>query len=309
MVPAESSVLVRPLCPDDAEAVSALYEASLATEPGIGPVSAATWSDTIRLPQFGGGRDFLIAAEGEERVGLAESSLRDDGPRPSRMIKILVHPSRRRTGIGTVLLRAVLDQGPAERLLVLDSFARADWPAGLAFLQRFGFVETETEIVMRCEALALPLVAPVGVLIARMPDVEPVLELIAGIHNEAYRHDAGFVRTTAGDQRELLRDARLWTASLAGEIVAFAVVERDLDLVWLESLAVLPKVQGAGLGTALATRALRGEGMDNGCPAGLSVSSRAIKALRLYGRLGFAERSRKGRYSALDSVVQARMPR
>ena len=203
----------------------------------------------------------------------------------------------------------MLEQGPAKRSLVLEGFARADWPSGLAFLNYFGFSESETEIVMRCEALAPAAVAPAGVLIARVPDVEPVLALIAGIHNEAYRDDAGFVRTTAGNQRDLLHDAHLWTASLGGQILAFAAIERDPPLVWLESLAVLPKVQGAGLGEALARMALRREGMDVGCPAGLSVSSRAAKALRLYGRLGFAERSRKGRYSAGGDDVMARMPR
>ena len=302
-----STVVVRALRPDDAEAVSALYGACLATEAGIGPVSASAWSKTIRLPQFGGGRDFLVALEGGKRVGLAESSLWDSGPRPSRMVKILVHPGRRRQGIGTSLLRAVLEQGPVGRSLVLEGFARADWPAGLAFLRRFGFIETETEIVMRCEVLALAPIGPAGVLIAPVTDVEPVLERIAGIHNEAYRDDFGFSRTTADDQRELLRDVRLWTASLANEIVAFAAVERDPALVWLESLAVMPNVQGAGFGEALARWALRGEGMDDGCPAGLSVSSRAARALRLYGRLGFAERSRKERYAALANDVRARM--
>ena len=306
MVPG-STLMIRRLRPDDAEAVSALYGACMATEPGIGPVSAAAWSDTIRLPQFGGGRDFLVAVEGGEPVGLAESSLRDGGPRPSRMVKILIHPGRRRHGVGTALLRAVLEQGPVGRSLVLEGFARADWPAGLAFLRRFGFIETETEIVMRCETLQPAPLDPAGILIGPVPDVEPVLERIAVIHNEAYRDDAGFVRTTAGDQRDLLRDARLWTASRAGEIVAFAKVEREPGLVWLESLAVLPNVQGAGFGEALARRALRGEGMDDGHPAGLSVSSRAARALRLYRRLGFTERSRKGRYSASDEDVRARM--
>ena len=307
IAPAVSRVVVRTLKPEDAEAVSALYGACMATEPGIGPVSAATWMDTIRLPQFGGGRDFLVAVEDGDRVGLAESSLRDSGVRPSRMIKILVHPSRRRNGIGTALLRAVLEQGPAERSLVMEAFARADWPAGLAFLQRFGFIETETEIVMTCEALAPAPVGSAGISTARVHDVEPVLERIAQIHNEAYRDDSGFVRMTAGDQRDLLRDARLWTVSLAGEIVGFAAVERDPELVWLESLAVLPGSQGAGLGEALARRALRGEGMDEGCPAGLSVSSRASNAHRLYSRLGFAERSRKGRYAAVDDDVRGRI--
>ena len=72
MVLAETPVVVRPLRPDDAEPVSALYGACMATEPGIGPVSAVAWTDTIRLPQFGGGRDFLVAVEGAERVGLAD---------------------------------------------------------------------------------------------------------------------------------------------------------------------------------------------------------------------------------------------
>ena len=164
-----------------------------------------------------------------------------------------LRPGRRRNGIATSLLRAVLRQGPVGQSLVLEGFARADWPAGLAFLAHFGFIETE--IFMRCETLRPAPPGPAGILMAQAPDVEPILELIAAIHNEAYRDDAGFVRTTGADQR--LRGHRARTRTrLAG------------------TAGGRPMVQGAGFGEALARRALRGEGMDDGHPAGLSVWSR-----------------------------------
>lgn len=309
MAPIESSVAIRALRPDEAEAVSALYEACMATEPGIGPVSAALWTDTIRLPQFGGGCDFLAATDGTKLVGLAESSLRSGGPRPSRMIKIMVDPGRRRNGVGAALLRAVLEQDLGEGSLALEGFARADWPEGLAFLNHFGFGETETEIVMLSEALPRALESPGGITIGPVSDIEPVLERVAYIHNEAYRDAAGLSHTTPDEQRVMLRASRLWTANRASEIVAFATIEHDSRLVWLESLAVLPAFQKSGIGSALASRALLREGMSDDSSAGLSVSSRNEAALRLYRRLGFVEKSRKGRYSALRKDVLARMQR
>lgn len=300
---------IRPLRPDDAEAIVALYASCMATEPGIGPITAAGWTGTIRLPQFAGGRDFLVAMDGAELVGSAESSLRTGGAQPTRMVKIMVHPGRRRSGIAASLLRAVLAQGPDEPALVIEGFARQTWPAGLAALRHWGFSQTEAEIAMHCDALTPPREGPLSLAVAPVPaaGVEEVLEQIADIHNQAYAGDAGFSRTRLNDQRESLRGTRLWVARRADAIVAFAVIERDPGLVWLESIAVLPAAQGAGVGEALVRQALRAEGMDQGRPAGLSVSSRSPAALRLYGRLGFTERSRKGRYAAPRALLLARL--
>lgn len=300
---------IRALRPDDADDIVDLYASCVATEPGIGPIAATGWTETIRLPQFNNGRDFLVMTEGAKLIASAESSLRTGGTHPTRMVKILVHPGRRRSGIGTSLLRAVLAQGPDDPSLVIDAFARADWPASLAFLARWGFGQTEAEIVMRCEALTPAPEPPPDLATAPIAsnDVESLLPQIAEIHNRAYARTAGFSRKSVDEQRLSLRGARLWIARRKEEVVAFAVIEREPGLVWLESIAVLPAAQGAGVGEALVRYALLAGGMDQGHPAGLSVSSRSPAALRLYGRLGFKERSRKGRYSATRAELLGRL--
>ena len=306
------SMSIRPLRPDDTGGIVALYAACMATEPNIGPITATGWTRTIALPQFGGGRDFLVAQDGDKLVGVAESSFRDQGHRLMRNLKIVVDPAIRRRGLGMALLRAVLAQPPADGSLTLQANVWGDWTAGLGFLQRFGFVQVESEIFMRCRALRPTAEAPAGLVIRRAAEVDPVLACVVEIHNAAYAGDAGFARVDVAGMRAALADVQLWLAERGGEILAFAELESDDGKSWLESLAGAPAHQGRGVGAALATRAFLTDGVaveggGEGRPAGLSVSSAYPRALRLYERLGFAKGREKGKFAASREDLLARL--
>ena len=306
MHPFRHDAVIRPLRPDDAPEIVALYAACMSEEPDIGPITAEGWAAAMRLARFGYGRDFLVALDGTELIGLAESSLREGGTRLCRLVKILVHPSRRRRGLGTRLLQALMDQGPSDAPLLIESLPRPHWMAGVGFASHFGFTVMETEIIMGCPTFHPIAAGPAGVEITRV-EAEAGADRVAEIHNAAYRDEAGFVRTTGSDMLHSLDDAQLWTAQIAGAVVAFAIIEQEADLIWLESLAVDPCHQGRGIGGFLASRALVSNGIGEGRSAGLSVSSSNGVARKLYARLGFEKRSEKWRYGVMRDELLARM--
>lgn len=303
----EKTFTIRLMRPDDAEGIVALYEACMATEPNIGPINAEGWTRTIALPQFGGGRDFLVALDGETVVAVAESSLRDQGHRRIRNLKLVVEPTVRRRGLATTLLCAVLAQGPAEEPLMLQANLWASWTAGLAFVSRFGFAQIEAEIYMRCSVFRPALDGLDGVTVRRLEDVGAVAARLAEIHNAAYRDDVGFSGVDTEGMLSSCADAVVWVAEREGAILAHAKIESDEDVSWLESLAVDPAHQGRGIGSLLASRAFLGDGVGEGRPAGLSVSSANPRALRLYQRLGFVKGSEKGKFAASRDDLLARL--
>ncbi len=218
-----ASIEIRALRPDDADGIVALYAACMATEPGIGPITAEQWTAAMRQARFNYGRDFLVAMDGSELIGSAESSLRDRGPRLARLVKIMVRPSRRRRGLGQALLRAVLAQGPAAEPVLIETIVRQEWAASLGFLTRFSVAVTETEIFMRCSTLRSVPHEPEGVYVTRA-DISAVASRAAEIHNAAYREIAGFVAMTAEDMRSSLQGSEVWTASLSHTVVAISIL-------------------------------------------------------------------------------------
>ncbi len=301
------AVSLRPVRPADPSAVEALYRACTAVEPGIGPVTAADWSRTVALPQFRGGRDFLVAERDGHLVGLAESSPRGDDARRVRHLKLVVDPAHRRLGVATALLRAVLEQDAGDGPMTVQADVPAGWAAGLAFLARYGFAQVESEVAMRAEA-PLPTVAePAGVALVRPAIADGHADRLAAIHNAAFRDDAGFASHTPADALRHAAGGTLWLAVVAGEVVGYALVESDPDLGWLEVVAVDPAHRGRGIGAALVARALLADGVGPGRAAGLTVSSRNGAALRLYGRLGFQRRAETGTYAARRADLLARL--
>ncbi len=300
------SVSIRPLQFNDIGPIVDLYAACMAVERNIGPMSAEGYASWLRLARSGYGRDFIVAMDGSDLIGVAESSLRPGGLQLCRFVKIVVHPARRRRGLGTTLLRAVVDQGPVGPSLLIESLPRPAWEAGLGFVSRFGFNVTEVEIIMRCPVVRPVQGGPAGLAISRAENGVDA-KRIADIHNAAYRDEAGFVPSTEAETAEPSEGTRIWTARLNGQVVAFAIVEQEEGLTWLESLAVDPPFQARRIGAALATQALLGEGVGEGRPAGLNVSASNTAARKLYGRLGFEQRFEMPRYGILRDDLLARL--
>lgn len=304
------SVSIRPMRADDAEGISALYAASAAVHPNVPKITAANWAKDIALPQFGYGREYLVATIDEaDLIGLAESSLRDQRMRRYRHVRFWVHPRHRRTGVGTGLLRAVLDQGPREGTMRLGGNIPADWNAGLAFARRFGFEPIEFESKMRCTALHPVRDAPSSVAIAAVTKVSALAlaPRIAAIHDEAFADDAGFTPSTADDMCRTLDGMDLWTASIAGETVGYALIDPDDKGGLLETLAVVPEQRGRGIGAALAFRALDALQLGGERTADLGVSSMNPGARRIYEKLGFILRHDVGRYVATRDSILAQL--
>lgn len=294
---------IRPLRDDDAEAIEALYDACMAVEPSIGPVTAAQWRAFLRLPQFHGGRDFLVAERAGAVVALAESSLRQNDDALSRTVKILVRPDMRRMGLGSRILGRVLAQAPDDVALDIHVTIRPDWSAAQSFLAHFGFVEIEREIGMRADTIAMPAGVVPGLLIERAVDGKTLRAALAELHGAAYAGSVGVAPLVADDIGAWFDTFAVWVARLDGVLAGFALVEQDGDLCWLESLAVAPARQGRGIGARLAAAALEAERSATTRRFGLSVSSHNAGARALYGRLGFRTTSERIRLTASRAML------
>jgi ribosomal protein S18 acetylase RimI-like enzyme len=293
------NVAVRPITEKDTDEIVALYDRVVATEPGLGPVSAPAWERFVRQPQNNYGKDFRVAQADGRLVGLAESHLKHQSEQIVRFCKLVVDPAYRRRGVGTALLVDCLKIEHPSLVVGLQSLVSNEWTAGLGFLNVLGFRHVESEIGMRCTELVPHHSSPTfPVSMARVTDAASYARHFASIHNAAYRHDAAFQPFTTEAMSQVVEDGELWIAYHDSRVVAFCHLELEPQLVWLESLAVLPDYQRKGLGTALASLALKAAGAGAYRPAALNVSSKNPGAMALYSRIGFIARREMRRFSA-----------
>jgi ribosomal protein S18 acetylase RimI-like enzyme len=288
-----------PLRDQDTDAIVAVYERASTVEAELGPVPRAAWEHFVRLPQNKSGRDFRVAEQDGHLVGLAESSLRDQGGRKVRFFKIVVDPAARRRGIAAALLAELVaidapGDGPS-----LQSLCSPSWHAGLAFLHALGFAHIESEITFRCSRLMAPsTTTPPGTSVYRVEKPEREAADLARIHNAAYRSDVAFRHYSPEEMMRALESGDVWVAADGGHLVGFCQLEHESEMVWLESIAIDPTHQGRGLGSRLAHRALQAADVAPSRPAELNVSSVNRVAIKVYSRLGFEPRRERRRYAA-----------
>jgi mycothiol synthase len=301
---------IRPLHDEDTDAIVALYARTCTVDAGIGLVPRAAWEHFVRLPQNANGRDFRVAEQDGDLVGLAESSLRDQGDRKARFFKIVVDPAARRRGVGSALLAELLAIDAPGDNLSLQSLCSPSWRAGSAFLDALGFAPIESELTLRCSSLMAPSTTPsTGTSIDRMANPEREAADLARIHNAAYRSDAAFRPYSAEEMMRALESSDVWVATDLGHVVGFCQLEPEPDTVWLESIAIDPTRQGRGLGSLLAHRALQAAGIGPQRPAELNVSSVNAAATKVYGRLGFELARKRCRYAAPHGQVARSLAR
>jgi mycothiol synthase len=180
-----------------------------------------------------------------------------------RFVKILaVDPTRRRTGIGSLLLADALAHGAA-RIgdhpgNYLSPGVDVRYEDGLAFLQKRGFVERERVENLRAPIDGNALVAPsraaalagdaakLGYRIARPSESElpMVLDFIASAFAKVWAHEAE--RAHHGPCRAL------FVAFAGGTPVAFAAADgNNRGLGWFGPAGTLPEHRGKKLGEAL----------------------------------------------------------
>lgn len=295
----DDGITIRPLRETDAEAVVALYTRAAAVEPRLGPVTLPQWDQFLKLPQNRGGRDFRVAERNGRLIGLAESSLRDQGAHHSRFLKIVVAPEARRRRIGLALLDDVLAID-TEADLPVQTLVSRDWPAGMAFVAVLGFAHIESEIGMKCVEPLQPsrTLAAARASIERISDVTVCAAEVARIHNAAYASDAAFRLYSPEEMAQVASESEVWIASEDGQISGFCLTEPEQNSMWIESVAVDPARQGRGLGQLLVYQTLSAHEVSAEHPCWLNVSSRNAAALKIYRRLGFRPQHETCRFSA-----------
>jgi ribosomal protein S18 acetylase RimI-like enzyme len=296
----DDGITIRPLRETDADAIVELYAGAAAVESRLGPITPSQWQQFLKLPQNRGGRDFCTAEQGGRLVGLAESSLRDQGRHHSRFLKIVVTPAARRRRIALALFDHVLAIDGADGDLAVQTLVSPDWLAGMAFVSALGFVHVESEIGMRCvEPLETTrTLAAVRVAIERINDPVSSATEVARIHNVAFASDAAFRRYSPEEMAQTLTDSELWIASEDGQVSGFCLTEPERNSLWIESVAVEPTRQGRGIGQLLVYHVLSAHGVSAEHPCWLNVSSRNAAALNIYRRLGFRPQHESCRFSA-----------
>jgi len=295
------ALVIRPLRETDAEAVVALLAEAAAVEPRLGPITLPQWQRFTKLPQNNACRDFRVAEQDGELVGIAESSMRLQGTRGLRFLKIVVAPRARRRRIGLRLFDDVLAIDDPEGDISVMTLVNPEWHAGMAFASVLGFAHTESEISMKCTEPMQPALGHAAdhTAIERVADATAHAAAVARIHNLAYAGNASFRPYSPAEMALVLDDYELWTVSEQdGEISGFCLAEPEQESLWIESIAVDPARQARGLGKALLFHVIDAHAVSANYPCWLNASSGNPPALAMYRHLGFKPQHETCRFSA-----------
>ncbi len=222
-------------------------------------------------------RTLIAVSTGGEIAGYA---LLDFGTDPVRLRSLAVHPSHRRTGCGSELMRASL----LDLSRTVDLFVEPENADAIRLYERFGFSFAgnmgempSRKRMLRCDANG----ATATIRHARPDEVEAVVRL----HH--------LVRATSMPYLPVLHTVQEGIVFFAETVFRecdVLLAERESAIVgylayrdgWLDHLYIHPEYQGKGLGAALIERA-----MDAKDALHLWVFQRNARAIKFYERLGF----------------------
>jgi mycothiol synthase len=277
-------VRIRRYRDQDPRAVAAFFAATHALDPSVRTIGEEQWREFTQLSFNRGARDFAVVEVGGHLAGVLTSTLQPDGVRHFR---IVVHPRHRRYGVATALLRHVEGQDSGA---TLQSNCRGSWPAGIAMLEKEGFVIRVRSLEMELAGDAPePSDPPAGIRFRphRDGDGSDWIRL----HDEGYRGTEGFHPLTEADLalRRAASGFHLWIAERAGAVVGFCQTEDLLGGAegYVQSIVVDRRFRDGGLGRALMLRGIATLRSAGPRPVSLTVFADNAAAVHLYESLGF----------------------
>ena len=271
----------------DAAAFAALLEAA----PELPSTSEESFRSFAALSFNRGARDFRVLREAGECRAVMTSTLLDDGPRPLRHFRIVVHPAHRRRGLASALMADLQTQHAPEGTL-LQCNSQRTWPSGNGFLEHHGFAVAHTEVLMRRAAhVAKAQMAGVPVDVTLRPATLEDDRQWALLHHQAYGHREDFSELSA-DDLEAERASPGFTLTVAehlGEVVGYChAMDLEAGEGLVNSLVVRTDMRRRGLGAALLQEAIARLTAQGATRISLNVVSANRAAIALYQKLGFA---------------------
>ncbi len=249
---------------------------------------SAPLSDEVLLHLRGDDVAHLMARDGDALVGFAHLDAAGGG-------ELVVAPSHRHAGLGTLLAEAVVERAGSVRL-----WAHGEHPGAVAIAARLGFTQVRALWQMHLE----------------MPDAPPARALPDGVRIRPFvvgADEAEFLRVNNaafdwhpeqggwGPEQVTARQAEPWFDA-DGFLLAVDASDRLLGYHWTKIhtyperigevyvLGVDPAARGTGLGAVLTVEGLRylhGRGLRQVL---LYVESDNEAAIRVYRKLGFTLR-------------------
>lgn len=236
----------------------------------------------------GGSGEHLLAVEAGQTVGYLHVDRTDAVAGPA--VELVVHPTYRRRGIGTALVRAAISRTGDPRLRL---WAHGELMPAYALAATLGFTKTRELWQMRRSLHAtLPKADDRGDVVVR--------SFLPGTDEDAWVELNGRVFAEHPEQGRLhrrdldLRMSEPWfdpagflVAQRGAAMVGFNWVKPHVGMGEIYVLGVAPQERGTGLGRLLAVRGMeymRGRDMD---AAMLYVDVDNLPARRLYEALGF----------------------
>ena len=143
-------IVVRRIRPGEAEALRLVRLAALAESPsafgstyaGESSLTTEDWTDRARTGSDGSERATFFAVANEDIVGLVEGYRPEPASAVVELVSMWAHPTVRRTGVGRLLVNAVLDWARASGAREVQLWVTRGNTAAQNLYRAMGFTET-----------------------------------------------------------------------------------------------------------------------------------------------------------------------
>ena len=196
---------------------------------------------------------------------------------------MLVHPMYRNIGLGETIYNTVqkgLEVRGFNGQLALMMEDKNSY--GKKFLQNHGFVYSFSEATLEAKAEMSSWSPEVTIRPYNQTDTAALVEVFCKAFGDENEEALELIEYNSNHN-----ELKLWVAELQGEVVGSVTTHKKGDSQWITALAVHPKAEGQGVGTALINSVKQHAFVQDEHYVKLDVELTNDRALTIYNKTGF----------------------
>ena len=282
------TIRIQPYESSDAERAVAFFAEAAATDSDLVPPTLADWHSYVGQTFQHGATDFAWAVDDGKTIALLMSSRYPEEGRELRHFRIIVLSSRRREGVGGLMLAHVVAQDPPGET-ILQANCHRSWKAGTRFLERNGFHASGDVLYMIAHDVPD---APAPTDRVRLRDHDGSDADDASwrrLHDDGYAGGRDYA-PLGDDELDLLRARagfQLRFAESDGAPIGFCHCHEYGGRIYINSLVLTAAWRGHGIGKLLLLDGIAGLRASGYEDVRLTVLSDNLPAAGLYRSVGF----------------------